>query len=547
MSQETLDIVNLIQNNTIVGLSSISSSNLIEKIKKTFTDNQQQLFVASFFTYLNYNSKNDFVIDLDNIWKWLGFSRKDHCKTVLEKHFLKDNDYIIQKATSEVVESCDDKTTEIFAPEVAEAKKDGRGGNNKEKILMTVNTFKKLCLKAGTKRADEIHEYYINLEEIIQETISEEAIELKNILQKTTQELEEKELELEKKDIIIKRKEKQLKELSKKTSIDYIYVAINEGVSNLSKIGITENIIRRNDNHLSSNPGFKYVYTYQSKNNKLIESCIKSFLSPFVYNKAEWYSIPQEDLVYIVEFFIEIFDKNNGHEDPKNITDFIKRLRQKSVIVKHKDELIPRDLYSQFFKECIEFQTTVGHIPKLDNKYKCTLLRLQERFDQWLTDNNYSFAIKNNAGNYLEKYKTDIKDYIQDTYNKSIETINLISGKHNMKMSSYLGYVGFRVADDFAKCYYTEDIYKRFINGCLVVDNKSSTTKKEIAECFDKWLEQNQIESSLEKEVNSRVSTLFYAEITEAIQKLTGIISSKKVTNKRYSGYPGFKGIALSL
>jgi 3-hydroxyisobutyrate dehydrogenase-like beta-hydroxyacid dehydrogenase len=32
---------------------------------------------------------------LDSVWKWLGFSRKDHCKTVIEKHFSKDVDYII--------------------------------------------------------------------------------------------------------------------------------------------------------------------------------------------------------------------------------------------------------------------------------------------------------------------------------------------------------------------------------------------------------------------------------------------------------------------
>ena len=28
---------------------------------------------------------------------------------------------------------------------------------------MTINTFKKFCLKAGTKKADEIHDYYLIL------------------------------------------------------------------------------------------------------------------------------------------------------------------------------------------------------------------------------------------------------------------------------------------------------------------------------------------------------------------------------------------------
>ena len=36
----------------------------------------------------------------------------------------------------------------------------GGAGLNKETISLTVNAFKKFCLKAGTKKADEIHDYY---------------------------------------------------------------------------------------------------------------------------------------------------------------------------------------------------------------------------------------------------------------------------------------------------------------------------------------------------------------------------------------------------
>ena len=47
---------------------------------------------------------------------------------------------------------------------------------------MTIKTFKKLCLKSNTKKADEIHDYYIKLEECLQETINEESNELRNQL-----------------------------------------------------------------------------------------------------------------------------------------------------------------------------------------------------------------------------------------------------------------------------------------------------------------------------------------------------------------------------
>ena len=36
---------------------------------------------------------------------------------------------------------------------------------------MTIKTFKLMCLLAGTKKSRQIHEYYINLEEIIHETV----------------------------------------------------------------------------------------------------------------------------------------------------------------------------------------------------------------------------------------------------------------------------------------------------------------------------------------------------------------------------------------
>jgi hypothetical protein len=56
------------------------------------------------------------------------------------------------------------------------------GGQNKEIILMTVNTFKKFCMKASTKRADEICNYYIKMENILQKYIKEKLIETNNLL-----------------------------------------------------------------------------------------------------------------------------------------------------------------------------------------------------------------------------------------------------------------------------------------------------------------------------------------------------------------------------
>ena len=158
---ETLDIVKLIEKNPITRLSKDYQSNLIAKVKSKFTEPEQQLFVTSFYCYLNHNSNNDFIIEFDNIWKWVGFSRKDPAKRLLEKYFVLDLDY-----------------KQVFHQPVENLK----GGRPQEQILMTINTFKKFCLKADTKKADEIHNYYIKLEDVLHDTMNEETLELRNQL-----------------------------------------------------------------------------------------------------------------------------------------------------------------------------------------------------------------------------------------------------------------------------------------------------------------------------------------------------------------------------
>ena len=90
---DTLDIVKLIEKNPITRLSKDYQSSLITKVKAKFNDPEQQLFVASFYCYLNHNSNKDFIIVFDDIWKWVGFSRKDHAKRIIDKYFILDLDY----------------------------------------------------------------------------------------------------------------------------------------------------------------------------------------------------------------------------------------------------------------------------------------------------------------------------------------------------------------------------------------------------------------------------------------------------------------------
>ena len=168
----SLDIVNLITNNPITKLNANNNNKLLEKVKANFTEMEQQLFIANFYTYLNYDKTADFIVDIDYIWKWLGFNKKYNAKLCLEKNFIINKDY----KSSDVIPNTS------FAPERSGAKNTGSGGHNIQKFFLNIKTFKSLCLKAQTKKADEIHEYYIKLEELINEVLEEEALEMKNKL-----------------------------------------------------------------------------------------------------------------------------------------------------------------------------------------------------------------------------------------------------------------------------------------------------------------------------------------------------------------------------
>jgi len=89
-----LNIVKLIEKNPITKLSNNYNNKLLNKIKENFNEEQQKLFVSSFYCYLNYDKNKDFVVDLDNVWKWLGFSNKHKTKELLKKYFIFNIDYI---------------------------------------------------------------------------------------------------------------------------------------------------------------------------------------------------------------------------------------------------------------------------------------------------------------------------------------------------------------------------------------------------------------------------------------------------------------------
>ena len=256
--EKSLNIVELIENNPITKLSNTYQSKLLTKIKTKYTDNEQQMFVASFYCYLNYDSRKDFIIDLDNVWEWLGFQSKFNAKRLLEKYFTINIDYIL------LLRQSAEQTTHT------------KGGHNKELIMLNIRTFKLFCLKAGTKKAEQIHEYYINMEETLQEVIEEESNELKLQLEKKTLELDNQ--------LILSEKDKE--KIREKTILDHftnnvqcVYYGIIDNVSDnnekLIKFGNSNNLKSRVKKHKDTYLNFRLVNAFKVENKLQIENAIK--------------------------------------------------------------------------------------------------------------------------------------------------------------------------------------------------------------------------------------------------------------------------------
>jgi hypothetical protein len=147
----SVDFVSLIESNPIARFNQTYHSKIIDKLSVKFSNYDEKIFLSNFYCYLKYDKVKDFVIDLDNIWKYIGFRNKTNANRLLRNSFIIEKDYKILRLN-------------IY---------------EKEKIMLNIQTFKKLCVKSFIKKADEIYDYFSNLEEVFYEILLEENIELR--------------------------------------------------------------------------------------------------------------------------------------------------------------------------------------------------------------------------------------------------------------------------------------------------------------------------------------------------------------------------------
>jgi hypothetical protein len=138
--------------------------------------------------------------------------------------------------------------------------------------MLTIRTFKLFCLKAGTKKAEQIHDYYIHLEETLQEIIQEESNELK--------------LQLQQKNIELQNVGKDKEKIREKTLVEQfpnntqcVYYGIIDNVTGqnekLIKFGNSNHLRNRVTKHKDTYLNFRLINAFKVENKFQIENAIK--------------------------------------------------------------------------------------------------------------------------------------------------------------------------------------------------------------------------------------------------------------------------------
>jgi len=386
-----LNIVELIEQNPITRLSGTYNNKLLTKIKECFTDFEQQLFVSSFYCYLNYNKNTDFVVDLDNIWRWLGFSTKQKTEILLDKNFILNIDYKNLALNPKVkLEKCNN------------------GGQNIKKIYLTIKCFKSLCLKAQTKKASEIHEYYMKLEEVLQEVVDDETTELKMQL-----ELKENVI-LQIKQTTEKEKQKAVEQtiiVQFPVNTECIYFGTidntNDNKEHLIKFGHTNDLSTRVADHHKNYTNFVLVSAFRVQNKVEIENLVKTHpkIRKQIRNIEVKGKNKTEIIAYDDHFTIEKltkYIKDIIHSKTYSIDNFNKLLQQNDDLLnenrelKHVGEQQNAELTKLYIeitglKELIEKQQSTLDTLFLESKsvYQNALLpedELTQKFNKFITD-----------------------------------------------------------------------------------------------------------------------------------------------------------------
>jgi phage anti-repressor protein len=258
IEQKSINFNELVKNaNTTLSIN--LETKMINILNTEFTEKEQQWYIANLYIYMNYHPTNDYPINLENVFKMIGFANKGNAMKTIKSNFTKDEDYKVTLLHTE--------------------KRKNEGGFNKEEVMLNIDTFKNLCMLAKTNKGKEIRKYYVKLENIYNKIIKEEIESQKLLLEEKNILLEEK----ENKHVLDKKLEKHDFLIDKFKNKKCVYIA--EIKENLIKIGSTKDINERYKGLFGTFGNCIFLDIFEHVDYQTIESNILINLKPHLYKE----------------------------------------------------------------------------------------------------------------------------------------------------------------------------------------------------------------------------------------------------------------------
>jgi phage anti-repressor protein len=414
ITPETINFTELVKSsNTTFSLSNEYQTNMIKILNEEFTESQQQWYVANLYIFMHYHPTNDYPINLENVFKMIGFANKGNAMKTIKSNFTKDEDYKL-----------------LIIPR----EKKQNAGRSEHEIMLNVDTFKNLCMLVKTDKGKEIRKYYVKLENIHNKIIKQEIEQQKRILQEKDTQLENKELE-KKREV-----EMTLRNSFDKRSLVYlIKITINDEI--IYKFGHTDDIKTRLRSHKNIiGEDIELVYCIESTDKKMLERLLKDYLEQYKFrikrlinDKHQTELLKVNDIEIVKNKLIEL---NKEVEDDKlliiNLKNKIITLENEIIELKKelfKDEYINelKTKIEQLEKTILDYKVDGNKIkPFIENRdtvedriYKkrkvdkidCTTLQIIETYESM-----NAVVIKNPELSYNQIYRSIIKNNVYKNF-----------------------------------------------------------------------------------------------------------------------------------
>jgi hypothetical protein len=143
IAPKSINFNELVKNsNTTLSLN--LETKMINILNTEFTEEEQQWYIANLYIYMNYHPTNDYPINLENVFKMIGFANKGNAMKTIKSNFILDEDYKTLLFPMEKQKHTDET---IIFPMEKNKLVETRGRKN-EYVMLNIDTFKNLCMLA---------------------------------------------------------------------------------------------------------------------------------------------------------------------------------------------------------------------------------------------------------------------------------------------------------------------------------------------------------------------------------------------------------------